>query len=46
MMHAMERVSQDVQSVLVTGKTYEEISVELKQVYPDVVRGLSAQEIR
>ena len=47
MVHTMERVSQDVvQSLLVMGKTYQEISVELKQVYPDIVRGLSACSVR
>ena len=42
----MERVSQDVQSLLVMGKTYQEISVELKQIHPDIVRGLSARSVR
>ena len=43
----MEGVSQDiVQSLLVMGKTYQEISVELKHVYPDIVRGLSARSVR
>ena len=42
----MERVSQDVQSLLVMGKIYQEISVELKQLYPDIVRGLSACSVR
>ena len=47
MVHTMEGVSQDVvQSLLVMGKTYQEISVELKQVYPDIVRGLSARSVR
>ena len=47
MVHTMEGVSQDVvQSLLVMGKTYQEISIELKQVYPDIVRGLSARSVR
>ena len=42
----MERVSQDVQSLLVMGKTYQEISAELKQLYADMMRGLSARSVR
>ena len=47
MYDTMERVSQDVvQSLLVMGKIYQEISVELKQIHPDIVRGLSARSVR
>ena len=43
----MEGVSQDVvQSLLVMGKTYQEISVELKELYPDIMRGLSSRSVR
>ena len=43
----MEFVSQDlISSLLTMGKTYQDISTELKNVYPDVKRGLSEQSVR
>lgn len=43
----METVSMDiVRSLLLTGKTYSEISMELQQMYPHIVRGLSTRSVR
>ena len=43
----MEFVSQDlINSLLTMGKTYQDISTELKNVYPDIKRGLSERSVR
>ena len=43
----MELVSQDlVKSLLTMGKTYQEISTELINVYPEIKRGLSERSVR
>ena len=43
----MECVSLDiVRSLLLTGRTYSEISTELQMMYPHIVRGLSARSVR
>ena len=43
----MDAVSMDiVKSLLLTGKTYSEISTELQQMYPHIVRGLSTRSVR
>ena len=43
----MELVSQDlVKSLLTMGKTYQEISTELTNVYPEIKRGLSELSVR
>ena len=43
----MEEVSEDiVRSLLVLGKSNNEISEELQQLYPDKRRGLSARSVR
>ena len=40
-------VSEDiVRSLLVLGKSHKEISEELRQLYPDKRRGLSARSVR
>ena len=43
----MESVSRDVvKSLLAMGKTYRDISIELKAVYPEIQRGLSERSVR
>ena len=43
----MEAVSSDtVKGLLVAGRTYQEISDELKQLYPGIPRGLSVRSVR
>ena len=43
----METVSMDVvRNLLLTGKTYSEISTELQRMYPHIVRGLSIRSVR
>ena len=43
----MESVSVDVvKGLLATGKTYQEISDELKQMYRGIPRGLSVRSVR
>ena len=43
----MEQVSEDtVRSLLVLGKTYQEIPDELQQIYPSIHRGLSVRSVR
>jgi hypothetical protein len=42
----MEAVSVDVQGLLAAGKTYQELSDELKQMYPGIPRGLSVRSVR
>ena len=43
----MDSVSIDiVKGLLSVGKSYDEISVELQQVYPNITRGLSARSVR
>ena len=43
----MDSVSIDiVRGLLVIGKTYEEISSELKDLYPHITRGLSTRSVR
>lgn len=43
----MDVVSIDiVNSLLLTGKTYSEISTELQQMYPHIIRGLPTCSVR
>ena len=43
----MEAVSLDtVKDLLVAGRTYQEMSEELKQLYPGIPHGLSARSVR
>ena len=35
-----------VQGLLMAGRTYQEISDELKQLYPSVIRGFSVRSVR
>ena len=43
----MGAVSMDiVKSLLLTGKTYSKISMELQQMYPHIVRGLPTRIVR
>ena len=43
----MESVSLEVvRSLLLQGKTYREISLELQELYPHISRGLSPRSIR
>ena len=43
----MELVSEDlVKSLLTMGKTYQEISTELTNFYPEIKRGLSERSVR
>ena len=44
---AIELVSVDlVKNLLVLGKTYEEISIELQSLYPEIKRGLAERSVR
>lgn len=43
----MDTVSMDiVKGLLLTGKTYSEISTELQQMYPHIIHGLSTRSVR
>ena len=43
----MDSVSIDImKGLLSVGKSYDKISVELQQVYPNITRGLSARRVR